>query len=555
MEAAFDILRAPVPVAAEKVEPWLATHAAPAVELPPLTRPELLAWFQGGEPEADRCEALLAFGARAIGSLYVSFAEGLAALRRGDRLEQLGCHLDDYAREVLDLEKGTTDALERLGRALRSRPLLREAMRSGKVALRAGQLVAPVAVGEAEAEWISRASRCTVRELEEAVRRAKRGEDPDEEWLRFGARPTPAERVVLDAGLEVAGRVLPGSSRMERFEAMAQELLAVLPRDPDADPPPARWHGLFSLRPGQQARRAALEAETERWRGLPAVADFKAPDVRFDDADTAQEIDAKLRPLAGLRSTWNDLVGWCAHALEESGIAKLLGFDDFRHYVAERLRLPARAVEQRAALEKKLWGSPALQEARRQKLSYEKLRLLARLPEEEIASWTPRAHALTCIELRRKLDGEAERQMREAGKVSQLVPRRIALVLAAVIEALQARFGKFLPVGTCLAVMAKHFIDTWKHVEKRARTRSQKIRDRDGRCMVPGCSHRASHSHHIISRARGGTDDPWNLVSLCAFHHLRCIHGGYLRVFGRAPEELTWFLGGNVWNGPGRSTC
>jgi hypothetical protein len=43
---------------------------------------------------------------------------------------------------------------------------------------------------------------------------------------------------------------------------------------------------------------------------------------------------------------------------------------------------------------------------------------------------------------------------------------------------------------------------------------------------VPGCSHRATHSHHI------------------------CIHGGYLRVFGRAPAALTWFLNGKVRRGP-----
>jgi hypothetical protein len=50
------------------------------------------------------------------------------------------------------------------------------------------------------------------------------------------------------------------------------------------------------------------------------------------------------------------------------------------------------------------------------------------------------------------------------------------------------------------------------------------------------------HAHHIILRSQGGTDDEWNLISLCAVHHLRGIHGGYIRVSGRAPDELMWQL-------------
>ena len=46
-------------------------------------------------------------------------------------------------------------------------------------------------------------------------------------------------------------------------------------------------------------------------------------------------------------------------------------------------------------------------------------------------------------------------------------------------------------------------------------------------------------------RSRGGGDEQENQIAICAFHHLRCVHGGYLRVEGRAPE-LRWYLGGVV---------
>jgi len=59
--------------------------------------------------------------------------------------------------------------------------------------------------------------------------------------------------------------------------------------------------------------------------------------------------------------------------------------------------------------------------------------------------------------------------------------------------------------------------------------------------------------HHIVFRSAGGSDDPSNLVSLCATHHLRGVHMGRLRVWGRAPDELHWELGVGVhlarpWN-------
>jgi hypothetical protein len=53
----------------------------------------------------------------------------------------------------------------------------------------------------------------------------------------------------------------------------------------------------------------------------------------------------------------------------------------------------------------------------------------------------------------------------------------------------------------------------------------------------------AVHAHHIKSRSHGGTDDEWNLVSLCAAHHLHGIHGGRIRVTGRAPDALVWEFG------------
>ena len=77
-----------------------------------------------------------------------------------------------------------------------------------------------------------------------------------------------------------------------------------------------------------------------------------------------------------------------------------------------------RAVEQRAALERKLYGLPSLRKAMSERrLSYEKARLIARHADEEsIEEWIERAEGLTCIALRRALVGEQEAQMCARGE-------------------------------------------------------------------------------------------------------------------------------------------
>ncbi|WP_369730613.1 HNH endonuclease [Anaeromyxobacter sp. Fw109-5] len=530
----------------------LAGYAAPRLDLPPLTMAELETWFRGGEPEADACEQLLAWAARARGALDLAIGEGLDALRHGDRLAELGYHLDDYAREVLDLGKRSAESLARLGAGLRARPLLRDALRSGRVRIRAAETVLPVAVGEAEALWVERASVQTVRELEGAVRaaRAPAGDDEDE-WVQLRTHLPPDERLVVDEALAAAREQLPGSTRTEQLEALAQEYLGEFSTDGDSDGTRPLGPGFRACGLGPPARRAAVGAATDRWAELPPVPELAAPQVSFDEASTAQEIDERLRALARLRVGWDRLIGFCGLAVKRSGMHVLLGYGGFRQYVEERLGLPARAVEQRVALEKRLWESPPLQEARRQGVSYEKLRVLARLPETDMASWLPRALGATCITLKREVEGERERQMRARQKLLVPLPRRVAVLLAAAIEAVRGRFGRVLSTGTCLAVLAFHFLASWRGAERRSKSRSKKVRERDqGWCQVPGCSHRAAHSHHIDFRSHGGSDDPENQVGLCAFHHLRCIHGGFLRVFGRAPDGLTWRLGGRVWRGP-----
>ncbi|MDQ7826937.1 MAG: HNH endonuclease [Candidatus Eremiobacteraeota bacterium] len=73
-----------------------------------------------------------------------------------------------------------------------------------------------------------------------------------------------------------------------------------------------------------------------------------------------------------------------------------------------------------------------------------------------------------------------------------------------------------------------------------------KILKRDRfRCQAPGCRCRRNlHVHHIIRRSQGGTDDPWNLITLCEACHLHLLHGlRTLTMSGKAPYDLTFTFG------------
>jgi len=363
----------------------------------------------------------------------------------------------------------------------------------------------------------------------------------------------PEARATVDGALAIAGKLMPGSKRPQRLEAMAQEYLAEHALEAGDDGGGGAG-GAFRLESDRlERRKAELELETDRWSFLPRAPTVPVPgtgSVGFDEMTSALEIDRALRELAAQRSAWDRLLGYAAHVVRRSGLWHVAGFASFEHYCSERLGLSPRAVEQRAAVEKRIWQVPALRAARDGGLSYEKIRHLSRLPDREIEAWIPRARELTCVALEAELEEHDEAQMRAASELRARVPVRIALALQAAFRAVRASEGRLLDDGRCLVRVAWHFLETWKPFAKRARTLSQRVRDRDlGRCQVPGCSRRAAHAHHVDFRSRGGADTAENLVAICSCHHLHGIHGGYIQVWERAPDELVWELGGGAWGG------
>src|SRR5437016_13114398 len=101
-----------------------------------------------------------------------------------------------------------------------------------------------------------------------------------------------------------------------------------------------------------------------------------------------------------------------------------------------------RTVEQRIALERRLQALPQLRRAMREgRISYEKARLLAwQADDTTVDEFTGVAEAMTCIELRRKLEGDEERQMCARGDFDLRAPRRVATLLT--VRSEERRVGK-----------------------------------------------------------------------------------------------------------------
>jgi hypothetical protein len=571
-------------------------------------------------------DGLLVRVARGRTAIDVALCEGLGALSVGDRLLRLGWSgVGDYARERLGVAARTGQVMARLGRALGERPLLRAAVRSGAVSIRAAQEIVSVAVGADEAGWVERARALTVRGLVAAVRdareraaapegagcaavdaRARAAEPPaaadaddlDDEvhgtpgaepWLRVSLEVTSGSRDALLRALDLAGRVLgEGAPRWQRLEAVAQEYLGTHGGDEADDEVVAgelaAWRGeSLEDRPaagsgGDAADGAAhaapswraeleayLEEETGRWAFLEEVPALAAPPV--DEADHPTRLDATLRELASLRERWESLLGHLALLTRMLGLWRDLRFVSFAHYCKERLGLGVRQVEQRIALERRLYALPSLRIALAEgRLDAERARLVARVAEEPSAGeWIDRAERTPAVALRQEVEAleamahvswmvAARRCAPEEQSVELRlrVPVRVAVLLAAAFRAVQRAPGPDGRVGwrsdsECLLRVASHFIEAWRDLPKAHSTPRRRALWRDGhRCQVPGCSRAAVHAHHVLYRSRGGGDEAENLVSLCAAHHLHGVHRAFVRVRGVAPHGLTWDLGERV---------
>jgi len=482
--------------------------------------------------------------AAGCGAVELAIGDGLHALETGRRAMDLGySNVGDYAREELGLNASTAAKKARLARKLRDRPLVREALRRGEITARKAEILMPVAVGDKQMLWILRAKAEPVRALRKAVR-AKPDRD-DEEWHRLTAAVAPEQRPILDEGLRWGGIVLGArSKKVERVEAWGQEYLSAHEAPEGRD---VADDVFFSSDADANALAEQLERESREWTHLAAAETLKAPE--FSGEIDPWRIDAELKGLMQMRNRWDDAFGHVALLLKQCRAWEILRFASFRQYCEERLGMAPRTVGQRVALERSLLRIPLLRQAiRENRITYEKARVIARHIQDghapAVRPLIAMAETLTCVELRERLEVKAEEQMCARGAFTVTMPPHIIDLLRDTFRAVRAEAKRWMSVGQCLLRIAEHFAEVWKAHLREIKTARRRILTRDRhRCQVPGCSRPAVHLHHIEFRAHGGSDDPANLISLCAAHHLFGIHEERMNVSGTAPDKLVWTFG------------
>jgi hypothetical protein len=158
-------------------------------------------------------------------------------------------------------------------------------------------------------------------------------------------------------------------------------------------------------------------------------------------------------------------------------------------------------------------------------------------------------------------DDGADRRPVETARLFFPAPPDVARLLRATLCTVRRRLqrerqrqglsGRLPTDGEALEVMLDYVLGEWGDWRGRRLQRFH-VFERDGwRCTVPGCtSYRNLQAHHIEFASAGGSDEPENLVTLCAFHHHRGVHAGRLRITGRAPENLRFELGRRAGQAP-----
>jgi len=551
-------------------------------------------WDTGatGEGASERAEVRLAQLSAAIGPLrrvLAAIAERLIATKAHERL----CYarLGDYARERPGISARQIQELARVDRALDELPTLERALLSNELPWSKVRLVARVA-GETDVDaWIARARIVSTRRLEREVRESARSidhEDPDEGLsdTRVTVRCTPAVRekwsLVREMAECVAGERLRAA---EALEFVAAEAFSAISIDSALVEPLSQQPARRRCDSTRSSERAAGRAARVFTRDLPLSVTALA--AGLDVAD-AFELDRRLRLAVRLEQTLDAAIAPLLRVVTSAGHEWSGDYQTLAVYAREQLGMSVGKARALLRLERAGDLCPELRDAYRSgRLSWVKAQcllplFLLELPGEWRTVWVAWAVRVTVRRL--ELDVEralllraghhlawqrckfhpeqaqdaippAERQLcahdvdcEATQQLEWRVPCEVAWLFQAVRETLRARLrsatGRHPLDGEVFDALLDCALLAWTLRDPRA-GRPDPVIERDGyRCAVPGCTSRRNlHDHHVEFRSAGGSDAPSNRITLCAFHHQRCLHAGLLRVLGRAPDDLVFELG------------
>lgn len=127
------------------------------------------------------------------------------------------------------------------------------------------------------------------------------------------------------------------------------------------------------------------------------------------------------------------------------------------------------------------------------------------------------------------------------GEVLRIFVPDGVLPIVAEAEELASRIaGRALSPELALVAMMIGAEARYSEFERRKLAQRRRLQQKSRyRCAVPGCRRRRGlHAHHLVFRSHGGGNEDENLLMLCAFHHLRGVHEGRLRIQTRGRDYV-----------------
>jgi len=445
------------------------------------------------------------------------------ALVQGRAHEKLGFRsLGDWSRERIGVGARVVAEWARVWRALRDLPRLRAAVLAGEVSWTVARKIVALATPENEAACLETVRGRSVRAVEAMIEalRAVEGQGGEGEGAEGEERvhvQLPCSACLATkwaAAVELARRTSGEQlSTWEAAEAIAAEAASTLgapqveeenrrdERSPSRSSPARRGESF-------ECGLRAVRWPWLRWDPPSAEEDAESVESDLDDA-TPLDLDHRFRAAIAFLQRVDLEIGRILRQILARGLYRELGFESFEDYVVERLDLSPRTARRLVRLARAPEAvATAFREGR-----------ITLLAAEAILRGAPLDETVT---LRRLQD-----QVRP--EIDFWAPPAVARLFLAMV----ARVG--------LERLLDHAIATWLAMAQPG----HEVFERDRWwCTAPACSARRNlHRHHIVYRSHRGCDEPWNLTTLCAWHHQRGVHGRGLKIRGRAPDDLIFELG------------
>ncbi len=261
----------------------------------------------------------------------------------------------------------------------------------------------------------------------------------------------------------------------------------------------------------------------------------------------ANEVDRRLVAAARVHRRVESVLCFYLQEVENRVLYRKYGFASTVDYARERLGFEDRKTRSLVKMAERFEELPKLKQAfRRGDLPWTKAREVVKVatPKTE-AKWLTRCQSMS----NRQLEQEVKRKQPPTTKKTLFFVLEGDRVEAweQTREALERLAGKTLSDIEAFDLLCAEALCTYATTppfgdsEETDGGYVRKVAERDGwKCTRPGCSNRtALTANHILPRARGGSDETWNLHTVCAVCHA-AITEGRLKVKGRAPNGLTW---------------